>query len=93
LSAAEQNQIKLEKVKQFAAVAGHGVMATINERRVLFGNKALMDEQGLSIRALTIGWRNCRFWETPMLLAVDNKLPLLPFPIRLKRIRHKRYKC
>ena len=75
LAAAEQSQIKLEKVKQFTAVAGHGVMATINERRVLFGNKALMDEQGVSITRFNNRLEKLSaLGQTPMLLAVDNKI-------------------
>jgi Cu+-exporting ATPase len=75
LSAAEDKQIKLEKVKQFAAVAGHGVMATINERRVLFGNKALMDEQGVSFTRFNDRLEQLSaLGQTPMLLAVDGKI-------------------
>jgi len=75
LSAAEDKQIKLEKVKQFAAVAGHGVMATINERRVLFGNKALMDEQGVSYTRFNERLEQLSaLGQTPMLLAVDNNI-------------------
>jgi len=75
LSAAEQSQIKLEKVKQFAAVAGHGVMATINDRHVLFGNKALMDEQGVSYTRFNNRLEELSaLGQTPMLLAVDNNV-------------------
>jgi len=75
LSAAEDKQIKLEKVKQFVAVAGHGVMATINERRVLFGNKALMDEQGVSFTRFNERLEQLSaLGQTPMLLAVDNNI-------------------
>jgi len=75
LSAAEDKQIKLENVKQFAAVAGHGVMATINERRVLFGNKALMDEQGVSYTRFNERLEQLSaLGQTPMLLAVDNNI-------------------
>lgn len=75
LSAAEDKQIKLEKVKQFAAVAGHGVMATINEQRVLFGNKALMDQQGVSFTRFNDRLEKlAASGQTPMLLAVDNKI-------------------
>ncbi|MDD5412069.1 MAG: heavy metal translocating P-type ATPase, partial [Methylobacter sp.] len=75
LTAAEQSQIKLEKVKQFTAVAGQGVKATINEQSVLFGNKALMDEQGLSITRFNNRLEKLSaLGQTPMLLAVDNKI-------------------
>jgi Cu+-exporting ATPase len=75
LTAAEQRQIKLEKVKQFAAVAGHGVMATINDKRVLFGNKALMDQQGVSCTRFSNRLEQLSaLGQTPMLLAVDNNI-------------------
>lgn len=73
LSAAEKSQIKLEKVEQFAAVAGHGVMATIHGRSVLFGNKALMDEKGIKYiqyndKLEQLSERG----QTPMLLAIGH---------------------
>jgi len=75
LMAAEQRRIKLEKAKQFAAVAGHGVMATINGRRVLFGNKALMDQQGVSCTRFSDRLEQLSaLGQTPMLLAVDNNI-------------------
>ena len=75
LKAAENKQIKLEKVKKFEAVAGHGVTARINEQAITFGNKALMDEKGIAFDR-----HNSRLEElsalgqTPMLLAVDDKI-------------------
>jgi Cu+-exporting ATPase len=75
LAAAEQRQIKLEKAKQFTAVAGHGVTATINDRQVLFGNKALMDQQGVSCTRFSDRLEQLSaLGETPMLLAVDNNI-------------------
>jgi len=81
LAAAEDRQVKLEKVKQFKAVAGHGVMATINDRRVLFGNKALMEEQGVSFANLNNRLDELSvLGQTPMLLAVDDKDSHSSFP-------------
>jgi Cu+-exporting ATPase len=75
LAAAEQRRIKLEKAKQFAAVAGHGVMATINDRHVLFGNKALMDQQGVGCTRFSDRLEQLSaLGQTPMLLAVDNNI-------------------
>jgi Cu+-exporting ATPase len=75
LKAAENKQIKLEKVKKFEAVAGHGVTARINEQSIAFGNKALMNEKGIKFDR-----HNNRLEElsalgqTPMLLAVEDKI-------------------
>ncbi len=75
LSAAEAKQIKLEKVQQFEAVAGHGVMATINGQRVLFGNTALMEAQGVSYTRFNNRLEELSaLGQTPMLLAVDDKI-------------------
>lgn len=75
LKAAEEKKISLEKVDQFEAIAGHGVSALINQQQVLFGNSALMDKKSVSYarckqkleQLSTLG-------QTPMLLAVDNKI-------------------
>ncbi len=75
LAAAQQKQLKLSKATQFAAVAGHGVTAIINDKPVAFGNQALMDEKKINYKT-----HNKRLAElaeqgqTPMFLAVDNKI-------------------
>ncbi|WP_340123287.1 heavy metal translocating P-type ATPase [Methylobacter svalbardensis] len=75
LAAAEAKQLTLEKVKQFESVAGHGVMAMIDGRRVLFGNKALMDQQGVSFTRYNNRLEKLSaLGQTPMLLALDNKV-------------------
>lgn len=75
LTEASNRQIKLEKAEQFEAVAGAGVTAHINGQTVMFGNKALMDAKGIEsgscdnrLEALSA------LGQTPMLLAVDNKI-------------------
>jgi len=73
--AAANKQLKLDKVDQFEAIAGLGVTAFINQQKVFFGNKALMDTQGISFsrynnrleKLSTLG-------QTPMLLAVEDKI-------------------
>lgn len=72
LAAAEQKQLKLEKMTQFEAIAGFGVSAAYDGQRILFGNNALMS-------AKNIGFAHCNdrleslsaLGQTPMLLAVD----------------------
>ncbi|WP_031432828.1 heavy metal translocating P-type ATPase [Methylomarinum vadi] len=75
LAAAEEKQVKLEKTGRFHAVAGHGITAEIGEHQVCFGNTALMDEQGVKYarygkKMETLSSQG----QTPMLLAVDNKI-------------------
>ena len=75
LSAAEKNQIKLEKVQQFSAKAGQGVTAQINGQNVSFGNKALMDENGIQSAHYDSKLEQLSAQgQTPMLLAVDKKV-------------------
>lgn len=75
LFAAEQKQLKLDKVSDFSAVAGHGVIATINDRQVFFGNNALMDEKGVDYVAHKSRLNELSaLGQTPMLLAVDSKI-------------------
>jgi Cu+-exporting ATPase len=75
LSAAKDKQLNLEKVKQFEAIAGHGVTALINDQSVFFGNIALMEEKNIPfaqyIQKLEI---LSALGQTPMLLAVDNNI-------------------
>ncbi len=75
LSAAENKQIKLEKVNNFEAIAGFGVTAVINEQRVFFGNKALMDTKGIKFTRYNNRLEKLSaLGQTPMLLAVDDKI-------------------
>ncbi|NOS73940.1 MAG: copper-translocating P-type ATPase [Methyloglobulus sp.] len=75
LAAAEQKQLKLEKVQQFAAIAGHGVVATINKKSVYFGNRALMELKGVNAKKYDGQLAELSaLGQTPMLLAVDNTI-------------------
>ncbi|MEQ1544145.1 heavy metal translocating P-type ATPase [Methyloglobulus sp.] len=75
LAAAEQKQLKLEKVQKFEAIAGHGVVATINKRPVYFGNRALMKLKGIDARNYDEQLAELSaLGQTPMLLAVDNTI-------------------
>ncbi len=75
LAAAEERQIKLEKASQFHAVAGHGITAVIGERKIFFGNTALMDEQGVKYARHNKKMEELSAQgQTPMLLAVDKKI-------------------
>jgi Cu+-exporting ATPase len=73
LAAAEQQQLKLDKVRKFQAVAGHGIVGRIADQQCLFGNTALLAEQGVDAS----GYREkmaelAAKGQTPMFLAVEN---------------------
>jgi len=75
LAAAEQRQIKLEKVTHFQAIAGFGVSGLYNEQTVFFGNKALMDKKGIKFTRYNNRLEKLSaLGQTPMLLAVDDKI-------------------
>ncbi|MDD5577845.1 MAG: heavy metal translocating P-type ATPase [Methylobacter sp.] len=75
MSAAKHKQLNLESVSRFEAVAGRGVMAVIDEKRVLFGNKALMDQENVKFTRYNNKLEKLSAsGQTPMLLAVDNKV-------------------
>ncbi|MDP2904309.1 MAG: heavy metal translocating P-type ATPase, partial [Methylovulum sp.] len=75
LAAAEQKQIKLEKMTQFEAIAGFGVSAMYNGQRILFGNKALMDAKNIKFTRYNNRLEKLSaLGQTPMLLAVDDAI-------------------
>ncbi len=75
LAKAGEKQIKLDRVRKFSAIAGHGICGEINKHSVLFGNQALMAD-----KEVEYGQHNEKLAElaalgqTPMLLAVENKV-------------------
>jgi Cu+-exporting ATPase len=72
LAAAEDKKLKLDKVRKFHAVAGHGISGRIADREWLFGNVALMSEHGIdsTLHSREIAELSAQ-GQTPMLLAVD----------------------
>ena len=72
LTAAKEKQLKLEKVQNFEAIAGHGVAAVINRKTVYLGNRALMERQGIDPSQYDEQLEELSgLGQTPMLLAVD----------------------
>lgn len=72
LAAAEQKQLKLDKVRKFHAVAGHGIAGRIADQQWLFGNVALMAEHGIAYDGFMATMAELSaLGQTPMLLAVD----------------------
>ncbi len=46
---AQEKKISLIEVKDFEAIAGKGVIGTVNNKKVALGNKALMEQVGASV--------------------------------------------
>ncbi len=51
VKAAEEKQFVLSKVEKFQAIPGHGVEGIVDGKRIVFGNKRLMDKENISIGA------------------------------------------
>jgi len=73
---AESEKLTLQKVSSFKAVAGHGVVGLVTGKQILFGNRRLMEKEGVEIlkqvqddltKLETEG-------KTVMILAIDKKL-------------------
>jgi P-type Cu2+ transporter len=50
--AAEEQNLALPRAEQFEAVAGHGAVATVEGRRLLVGNRRLLEREGVSLDGL-----------------------------------------
>lgn len=75
LAAAAEKQLKLDKVRKFHAVAGHGITGRIADQQWLLGNAALMAEHQITIDAHNDTMTElAALGQTPMLLAVDQTL-------------------
>ena len=48
---AEAKQLSLSKVESFRAIPGHGVEGVANGKRIVFGNKRLMDKEEIGVGA------------------------------------------
>ncbi|QPK65079.1 copper-translocating P-type ATPase [Methylomonas sp. LL1] len=72
LAAAEDQRLKLDKVRKFQSVAGHGITGRIADQHWLLGNAALMAENNVSIESHHDKMIElAALGQTPMLLAVD----------------------
>jgi Cu+-exporting ATPase len=72
LEAAEQRNIKLSRPTDFQSVAGNGVIATVDGRRVLVGNARFMRESGFPVDEIEAHESAARGL-TPVFVVTDNK--------------------
>jgi len=72
---AKEKQLEVEASTDFNAIPGHGIEATIGEKRVLLGNIRLMKDRGISLNDLEHKAEDLSGeGKTPMFVAVDGKL-------------------
>jgi len=71
---AREQQLELPGAERFQAVAGKGVQATVDGHELLLGNRALMDQSGVSLDGLA-GQADdlAREGATPMYVALDGQ--------------------
>lgn len=75
LESAQQRELKLQDVKDFEAVAGHGVRASFEGKQVLFGNQRLMETHKIDIAMLmSEAQLMASQAQTPMFLAVEGQV-------------------
>lgn len=71
----EAKKLVLSKVEKFQAIPGHGVEGVVDGKRVVFGNKRLMDKEAIDI---SMAMDNISEMEnngkTVMMIGIDNKL-------------------
>jgi Cu+-exporting ATPase len=71
---AMERGIQVEEPESFNAIPGHGVEITDHGKRILLGNRKLMETNGINITALEDAMKHLEEeGKTAMLLAVDNQ--------------------
>lgn len=72
---AKKMHLELLSPEDFNAIPGHGIEVTIANRHLFLGNKKLMDENNISLAALSeTSDRLAEQGKTPMYISVDKKL-------------------
>jgi Cu+-exporting ATPase len=71
---AKERNLEFFPTENFEAIPGHGIDVTIQERRILLGNRKLMDDKGIDIRMDNESDRLAEEGKTPMYVAVENEL-------------------
>lgn len=72
---AESQKLTLQKVSSFKAVAGHGVVGLVTGKQILFGNRKLMEREGVEFNSLNDQIEKLEAeGKTVMILAIDKKI-------------------
>ena len=71
---AESDKVHIDQADNFEALPGRGVQCTVGNRKVLLGNRKLMQEQGVSISEIEADLVSLESQgKTVMILAVDGE--------------------
>lgn len=72
---AEKEKLQLLKVEQFNAIPGHGIEVTINNNKLLLGNRKLMTDRNINLTQLeNDSDRLASEGKTPMYIAMEDKI-------------------
>lgn len=72
VKAADEKGLQFKNVETFKNIPGHGIEVTIDNKKILLGNKKLMDENNIVLRDLESKASNLADeGKTPMFIAVD----------------------
>jgi Cu+-exporting ATPase len=75
VESAKTKGLTLEKIRDFAAIPGHGIRGQINGKTVLLGNKKLMNENHINIDEFTKDEKDlAEQGKTPMFISEDQQL-------------------
>ena len=74
VAGAKAKELELAEPTDFNAVPGHGIEATLDERKVLLGNVKLMEREGIDVGTLSEAVEHLSDeGKTPMYMAIDGK--------------------
>lgn len=71
---AEQENLDLTKADSFEAIPGKGIEVVIQGKKILLGNRKLMNDRNIEITLENESDRLAEEGKTPMYVAIDNKL-------------------
>ena len=74
VAAADEKNLKLKTAEDFQAIPGKGIEVNIGSRRVLLGNRALLDAENIEPELQEDSDRLANEGKTPMFVAVEGKL-------------------
>lgn len=74
VSGAEERNLELFHVESFEAIPGHGIEVVIRGKKILLGNRKLMDDRKIDITLQEESDRLAEEGKTPMYVSIDNKL-------------------
>ncbi len=70
----ENRNLEFFELEEFTSIAGHGIEAVIDSKKILLGNKKLMSDRNIENTLIETSENLAKSGKTPMYMAIDNKL-------------------